>query len=394
MIVIPIVPASRRRRSVQIALALVLVIVVVLLAAGCDEPPNNDIVIVKLTPNATVEWSQIINSGGNDRAFQIIQTPDNSFVLFCELPGQNFRCLVKISDGKNINWKLPMGSGIIRGKNGDIISYDGSDIFRIDAGGTIVRNITTKQDGDTSSILETPDNGYIVGGVKDDIFENGSEIVYDERGKFIGQRPANEMTGRQMPFRQTTVARLDAKGNVIWQTYLGREGSRDPARMIVHLDDNQGYMVLAGEKIIRLDEDGIYMRITDLDAVPEYDTLSSAQKNLTPSITYLPYFIFYNSQGMAVAKQTLKRLNVTIAGSTNDGGYIAAGFPGTTRLLWDQPIRERGQNGTLHVVKLRSDGSIDRDTAVQDPVVNSVSQIMQTSDGGYVLVCGNDKRLK
>jgi hypothetical protein len=95
---------------------------------------------------------------------------------------------------------------------------------------------------------------------------------------------------------------------------------------------------------------------------------------------------------MAVAKQTLKRLNVTIAGSTNDGGYIAAGFPGTTRLLWDAPVRERGQEGTLHIVKLRMDGSIDWDRAVQGPVVNSVSQIMQTSDGGYVLVCGNDKR--
>ena len=343
-------------------LFLFLMMLAVLLAAGCDEPPNNDIVIVKLTPNATVEWSHVIDSGGNDRAFQIIQTPDNNFVLFCDLPGQNFRGLVKISPGNTINWKLPMESGIIQGKNGDIISYDGSDIFRIDAGGNVVRNITTRQDGDTSSILETPDNGYIVGGVKDDIFENGSEIIYDERGKFIGQRPVNEMTGRRMPFRQTTVARLDAKGNVIWQTYLGREGSRDPARMIIHLDNTQGYMVLAGEKIIRLDEHGIYMRITDIDAVPEYDTLSPSQKNLTPSFTYLPYFIFYNSQGMAVAKQTLKRLNVTIAGSTNDGGYIAAGFPGTTRLLWDAPIRERGQDGTLHVVKLRPDGSIDWDT--------------------------------
>jgi hypothetical protein len=339
-----------------------------------------------------VEWSQVIDSGGNDRAFQIIETPDKNFILSCELPGQNFRGLVKISQGKNINWKLPKGSGIIPGKNGDIISYSGSEIFRIDAGGNIVRNITTHHEGDINTILETPDNGYIVGGVKDDIFENGTEIVSNERGKITGQRPVNEMTGRRMPFRQTTVARLDATGNVIWQTYLGGDGSRDPARMIIHLDNNQGYMVLAGEKIIRLDEEGIFLWITDIDAVPEYDTLSSSQKNLTSSATYLPTFIFYNSLGMPVAKQTLKRLNVTIAGSTNDGGYIAAGFPGTTRLLWDAAARERGQNGTLHIVKLTPDGSTDWNRAVNGPEVTSVSQILQTSDEGYLLVCGNDKR--
>jgi hypothetical protein len=402
--------SQRGPKKIRKYLVLCFVIAGLLFTAGCigcmflpcyesGGRPDNDIVIVKLTPAATVEWSKVIDSGMNDRASQIIQTPDNNFVIYYdagigESRGPPFVGLIKIANGNEIAWKIPIlekgcGNRMIIGRNGDLIAYGGQNICRINADGRVVWNRTTNFNGYIQSLLETSDSGYFVGGGKSDWYEYGYSIVYDEHGNITPQLSEQEKREKGIPITQTVVARLDTNGSVVWQTFLGEKDCKDPAWKLIDLDNNQGYVVRAGEKIIRLDKDGKYSGVIWVDDLPEFDKESPRGQNLTQNLAYPTDYVFYNSRGEAVAKQTLKNIS-TFAVRTNEGGYLAAGFSGRFGLL--QGVMERAKDGNLHVVKLKPDGSKDWDIAVNGVLVNNVGQIIQTSDGGYALLCGNDKR--
>lgn len=144
----PIDPESRRR-PLRIAVALVLVMVAVLLAAGCDETPNKDIVVVKLTPNATLSWSKVIDTGDEDTAEQIIPTSDGGFVISAGLYGMDhqqgrYPYLIKFShDGKFVwnrsTYELNCDSGTLANNpNGEIITVAGNDSCRFNSDGDLI----------------------------------------------------------------------------------------------------------------------------------------------------------------------------------------------------------------------------------------------------------------
>ena len=95
----------RSSHSVRIALIFFVSLILVLLIAGCvnlDYQPNRDIVVVKLTPNASLEWSRVIDLGGDDYAHKIIQTPDNNLVIGTTIFNQKFVGLMKISSDNKL----------------------------------------------------------------------------------------------------------------------------------------------------------------------------------------------------------------------------------------------------------------------------------------------------
>jgi hypothetical protein len=387
----PIFPESWRR-PVHAAVALVLVMVAVLLAAGCithnyipnlelDYIPNADIIIIKLTPNATVEWSRVLDSGGDDRAFRIIQTPDNNLAVYGSLKNENFVGLIKMSRATgDILWKTPLlengcGSRMTLGRNGDIISTGRPIICRINSKGVVVWHHTIQMNAYGLSIIETPDNGYIVGGGRIDDSEAGSIIQFDENGNIIGQRPRKDWKMPQ-PVHQTIIAKIDAHGNVTWQTSLGRENLQDPVQRIIDTKQGSGYVVQTRKDVIRLDEDGNYLGVTHFYDLPEADNTTFSRQTLKKYITDPPDFlvdpsevIFYDEQGSPVAIQTLRNVSHIIS-PTEDGGYISA--------------------GGLHIVKLNPDGTSAWETPVYGISVTDVVGIIQTSDGGYALLCLNE----
>jgi hypothetical protein len=389
----PSVPESRRW-PLSPAVALVLVAAMVM-AAGCIEPgyrPDNDIVIVKITPDATVEWTKVIDSGGNDEAYRIIQTPDENLALYASLKGENFTGLMKISRKTGeILWKTPLvemgcGSGLTAARNGDILSTGGVNICRINSDGSVVWNRSTELNGFGQTLLESSD-GYVIGGGQTDWHKSGTEIRYDKHGNLTPRLSEQDKRKNGIPVTQATVARLDAEGNLLWQTFLGQYDVREPVRMIVHLENNRGYIACTAHHVIRLDEGGKYISRILIDTLPAYDNGTSAGQNQTYSVSCPSDFVFYDSQGEAVTKKTIS--NVTVVIRTEGGGFFAAGFPGPTQLSGE--IAERAQDGNLHVVKFKSDGTKDQETSVQGVLVNSVGQIIQTSDGGYAILGGNDK---
>lgn len=50
-----------------------------------DYIPKNDIVAVKLRPDATMEWVQVLDSVGDDREYWLMETPDNNLLIYASL---------------------------------------------------------------------------------------------------------------------------------------------------------------------------------------------------------------------------------------------------------------------------------------------------------------------
>jgi hypothetical protein len=395
-------PGPKKSSTIHngIVFVLLIVFVVVLLAAGCIEPgyiPNHDIIIVKLTPNATVEWSKVLDSGGDDQAFRIIQTTDNNLAVYSSLKNENFVGLMKISRATGeILWKTPLfdegcGSGLTLGRNGDIISTGRANICRINSKGVVVWHHTIQMNAYAPSIIETPDNGYIVGGGRIDDSEVGSTIQFDEYGNIIGQRPRKDWKMPQ-PVHQTIVAKIDANGNVTWQTSLGRENLQDPVQMIIDTKQGSGYVVQTKKDVIRLDEDGNYLGVTHFYDLPEADNATLSRQTLKKYITNPPEItsdpsevIFYDEQGSPVGLQSLRNVSHIIS-PTEDGGYISAGISASSVKLHDQVMSNK-QDGSLHIVRLNPDGTKAWEIPVYGIMVTQVVGIIQTSDGGYALLC-------
>jgi len=407
----PVDPDSRRR-PLYAAVALVLVMVAVLLVAGCigcfllptgctvGDPPDNYIRVIKLTPNATVEWSKGLDSGGDNRVYRMIQTPDNNLAIYCFLEKENFYGLVKISRTTGeILWKTSLndkgcGHGALAlGKNGDIISAGGSNICRINSEGVVVWNRTTHFNGYIQSLLETSDNGYFVGGGKTDWYEYGYKIVYDEHGNITPQLSEQEKGKKGIPITQTTVARIDADGNVVWQTFLGRENTHDPVRIIVDKKQGTDYVTLTESFSIRFNENGKLLNTSRISFLPEADKATTSRPTLMRYIypltgaEYPPRVVFFDEQGFAVATLTLSNVSHIIS-PTDNGGYISAGIVPRKKMQSpdDYPENRSILDERLQIIKLNSDGTRAGETPIPGVIVTGVADIIQTSDGGYALV--------
>ena len=380
--------------------ALMLVLFMVFLIAGCsqkfnlDYQPDNDIVIVKLAPNATMEWSKVIDSGGDDHVHSIIQTPDNNYVIVASSqPGRHPGTygLMKFSPDK-ILWNVSFlktdvsvletkcSTPVILARNGDLIA---GDLCRINPDGIVLWNRTVPVNGYVQSIIETDDGGYIVGGGRYDPYEAGSKIQYDDNGNITGQRSEENWTAAHNLAEQTMIAKIDPSGNVTWQTSLGNMGFKDPVWLIIDLHNDQGYVAQTKKDAIRLDKDGHYVSVQHLNyEVPETDNGTINGKPLTDYVSYSPGLVFYNQSGMAIAKLKLNNAS-TSTSRTSDGGYISAGLADTSH--------NKAIDGNLRVIKLRTDGTKEWDRNISGVLVTGVNQIIQTSDGGYVLAGEYDK---
>jgi hypothetical protein len=346
---------------------ILLILVNLVLSTGCtriknlDYSPNRDIVVVKLTPNATMEWSRVIDLGGDDQSIGLMNTPDNNFVIFTGINNQMFTGMMKITPDNRILFNeslserncIPSVTGL--GRNGDIIvAMD--NVCRINTDGDIVSNHPISISGFIKSIAETTDNGYVVGGAQ-----------------YIGKGDRTE----------TMIAKIDKNGSVTWQTFLGKYDYKDPVELVFQLPDDQGYVAQTNRDVIRLDRDGNFVSVQHLNyEVPESDNGTINGESLTRYLTYSPGTIFYNQSGFAVAKLILHNA-IGSTSRTSDNGYISADVRNS------QSYKITDNN--LHVVKLHQDGTIEWDRNVSGILINGVSQIIQTSEGGYIVVGEYDK---
>jgi hypothetical protein len=320
-----------------------IVLVAVLLVAGCDETPSKDIVVIKLTPNATLSWSKVIDTGDEDTAEEIIPASDGGFVISAGLYGMDhpqgrYPYLIKFSREGNFLWnrstyELNCDSGhLTNNPNGEIITGAGNDSCRFNSDGEPISNGT-----------------------------------------------------------------ISHSGGISYQS-LKEHGFTDAPTSVIELKNNRGYIVVVRNQSFRpfsvlLDLNSTFINATPLETLPEispsaFRDLPWEYKDILRN--WIPYqVVFFNREGSAVARQILYNTS-SITTQTDDGGYFSAGFKDSSQFL-SPYTHSKAREGNLHLTKLFPNGTLQWDTAIPNVTINEAVGIIQTSDGGYAILCENDK---
>ena len=104
---------------------LLSLIVGVFLVAGClyqDYVPNHDIILIKVTPTGTLEWSKTFDSGRNDEPTSVNQIADSGYYVLGEIADENHYgvnniVLIKFSSIGDVLWTTTNMSSILAESN-------------------------------------------------------------------------------------------------------------------------------------------------------------------------------------------------------------------------------------------------------------------------------------
>lgn len=286
-----------------------------------------DLWIVKLDESGNLVWETNYGGSSGEVAHSVEQTLDGGYI-------------VAGSSGSSDS-----SEGDVGGNNGGIDYW----ILKLNAEGLLVweTNLGGSEFDIAQSVEQTTDGGYIVAGYSassdGDVGGNYGEEDY-------------------------WIVKLDALGNLVWETNLG--GSLEDYAYDIHQTTDQGYIV-AG-----------YSESSDFD-------LSDNHGNKDYWIVKL------NTLGEITWEVNLGSSSVDIARSiqqTTDQGYIIAGSAGKT----DFDVSGTVNGGCLDywIVKLNSSGELSWEISFGGPVNDYATAIQQTNDGyivaGYVWGPGGD----
>jgi hypothetical protein len=278
--------------------------------------------IVKLTSTGTITWNKLFGGNNFDELKQIEQTADGGYI-FCATTGSS--------------------------ANGDVsgTSNGGYDcwVVKLDAMGTKTWDVLLGGDqfDFASSIQQTSDNGYILGGYS---FSSAN----------------GDVTGTSNGLSDYWVVKLNATGVVQWNKLLGGTGEEQL-------------------NFIKQTSDGGY--------IATGSTTSSASGNVTGTLNGIFDFwiIKLNSSGNPVWNKSIGGSQEQISYSikqTSDGGYIVAGKSNSSASGNITGINN-GLNDYL-VVKLDAVGNITWNNLLGGNADESAVAVEQTADGGYIIV--------
>ncbi|MRX63592.1 fibronectin type III domain-containing protein [Maribacter luteus] len=283
-----------------------------------------DVWIVKLDGSGNLVWETNYGGGSGDEANAVRQTVDGGYIV----------------------------AGFTGSSDGDVEDNNGGLdywILKLDANGTLVWETTLGGSGFdiAKSIEQTSDGGYIVAGY--------SESPDGDVGGNYGER-------------DYWAVKLDASGNLAWETHLG--GSLDDYAYDIHQTSDLGYIV-AG-----------YSESSDFDVSDNYGNRDYwvVKLNTTGEITWEVNLGSSSVDGARSIQQT------------TDGGYIVAGNAGET----DFDVSGSVNGGFLDywVVKLTPEGVLSWEISMGGPENDYATAIQQTNDGyivsGYVSGPGGD----
>jgi hypothetical protein len=400
--------------------AAIFLILSVLCIAGCTQSghnPTQDVVIVKLSPNGSEEWTSIIDSGIDDKANTLIQetggdllVPVESFV-YNEPPGKptagdRFQMVRLSSRGvevgkKNISQDCRIDSITTFRDGGFATATFWGTVCRYDPGENRIwtRDIDSLSDGDFISLTETSDGGLIASG----------------SSRF------NSTTKKMLKHPEAVIAKLGRSGTISWQRSYGSQNFYSAFAITEHTGST-GFLVglsnLSGEAggqpdssfdrlfVGTMSENGSLVGVIPLGRSRYPSTVNT----LTPAITLFngSVTVLFNNctfSGNTIESEdwvavrldhdaTILGKDTLVAGSpviipTNDGGYFFAGFKNgdrfnrMSRAMFDP-------QGTLHSVKLDAWGTVVWDREIsglyKDREGFDVVQVIQTNDEGYAIL--------
>jgi len=371
----PLDPKSRRR-PLRIAVALVLVMVAVLLAAGCigeDYVPDNDIIVIKLASDGSLAWSQIVNKGGDDKASILIPISDGGVMI-----PVNYFSLLRLSTNGETLWERNFADSgcmvdtLIQLRDGNIVTGSSATgvICKIDTDGDLVWNRTIKnnESGVISpySVIETADGVLLVAGNHIALVdEKGSptwQRSYIREGhrifSVIEMKKNGDLLGLSQKDAQLFLLKMDRNGTIIANSSLDKYNEDSLSRL---------YSTKYGYSMFFFNTTNSTMETMEIDSDGKI-TQNEAVINAAPS----PWVLFQNPNIM-----------------TNDDGYasVIIRYPDSQT---NSPAG--GKKISLGVKKMDADGAVvwtSTPITFCKPVseINiQIKNIVQTSDGGYVIL--------
>jgi hypothetical protein len=340
----------------------------------------HDYWVVKLSSNDTIQWQNTIGGDNHDFLQSIQQTTDGGYILggesFSDASGDKTESsnglydywVIKLDYAGNIQWQNSIGGNdydelqsisqtfdggfILAGTSASNISGDkteinyGSDywIIKLDAFGGIQwqNTIMAFQDDYATSIQQTTDGGYIVGG------HSNSNISVD--------KTENSKGGLDFWF-----LKLNAQGVIQWQKTLG--GSGDDYVTTIRQTSDGGY-IIGGTSNSNISGDKI--------------------ENSKGSFDY--WILKVDTSGGIEWQNTIGGINNDYLNSllsTSDGGYFLGGHS-ESNISGDKTENSKG-GFDYWLVKIDSLGNIQWQKTIggsNDDVLNS---IQQTIDGNSIL---------
>lgn len=282
-----------------------------------------DFWIVKLDESGNLIWEVSYGGNGNDGARSIQQTSDGGYVV--------------------------VGSASI--SSGDVGgNYGGLDywVLKLDTMGALVWETNLGGSGFDipESVEQTIDGGYIIGGYSESSDGNVG-------GNYGG--------------KDYWIVKLDASGNLVWETNLG--GTLDDYAYDIHQTTDQGYIV-AG-----------YSESSDFDV-----SRNNGKKDC--------WIVKLNTSGELIWEVNIGSSESDVARSiqqTTDGGYVFAGNSGASDF---DASTNNGGYADFWVVKLNPLGELSWEISFGGPEPDYANAIQQTNNGyivaGYVYAPGGD----
>lgn len=283
---------------------------------------GRDCWIVKMSKTGAIEWNRVMGGNDYEELTQIRQTADGGYI-FCAFTGSS-------------------ADGDITGTSNGQYDYW---VVKLDAAGATTWDVLLGGDQNeyATSIVQTADGGYIVGG------HSQSSANGDVTG-------TNHSTNSDY-----WIVKLTSTGTVTWNVLLGGVGSEEL-------------------QSIRQTADGGYI-VTG-------QATSSANGDVTGTISGIFDFwvVKLNGTGGIVWNKLIggndEEFSYAVQ-QTADGGYIVAGNSNSTA-SGNISVSTHGDFDYL-IIKLDASGNISWNKMLGGNNTETVSSIEQTVDGGYIV---------
>jgi hypothetical protein len=345
---------------------------------------RDDYWVIKLDASGNKTWDKTLGGSSNDHCSSLQQTSDGGYILggssSSPISGDKSQAnkaqgfddywVVKLNANGNKLWDKTIGSSgddnltslqqtsdggyILGGYTQSGISGDKSQVsqgsydywvVKLDASGNKIWDKTFGGSGEDRlfSLQQTSDGGYILGG-------NSYSGISGDKSQ------ANKTQG----FDDYWVVKLDANGNKSWDKTLGGSSQDDLWYLQQTLD---GGYILGGTT----------------------DSGISGDKSQASQGSYDYWVVKLDASGN-------KMWDKTFGGSlgdglhslhqTSDGGYILGGYS-ASGISGDKS--QVSQNGDYWLVKLDGSGNKSWDKTIGGVDGDNLGSVQQTTDGGYIL---------
>jgi len=360
---------------------------------------NSDIIVIKLSSTASIEWQKTYGGSGNDYGYSIQQTTDGGYIVagvtYTYGAGAGDFWILKLNSSGNVQWQRTYG-----GSSTDVAK----SVQQTTDGGYIVAGYTSSYGagGFDYWVIKLLSDGSVkwqktYGGVSADYADS---ILQTLEGGYI-------ITGRTLSFGAGNdgfwMIKLDQDGTIQWQKTYGGSGY-DRAYSAQQTSDG-GYIVVgetnsfgAGSTdawVIKLDINGDVGNSCGIEsntsATVVNTTVSAGATSISPaniSVTQQTPTVAWTSPNVLSSSQCSS--TPTFAKTygeadsfdaafsiqqTTDGGYIVAGstdsFSAGLADLW--------------ILKLDASGNILWQKTYGGTNTDYGESIQQTIDGGYIV---------